>query len=297
MIFDTIIIGKGPAGIQAALYVKRANFNVLVIGKDSGALGKAQKIENFYGQSGAINGRELANKGIAQIENLGVTVLSDEVVGIEFCDNETNINKGKLCFKIKTLKNEYVCKTVIIATGANRKNPNINGIKEYEGHGVSYCAVCDGFFYKNKEVVVIGSGDYAVSEVNALLPLAKHITILTNGSDEVLFRNENVTCNTKKISEIVGSKNVEAVLFKDNSRVDTSGVFVAEGVATSLDFAKRLGAEVDEGKMCVNDKTMETTVPGVFAAGDCTGEIYQIPKAVYEGMKAGLGVVKYLREQ
>lgn len=295
MIFDTIIIGKGPAGIQAALYAKRAGLNVLVIGKDSGALAKTEKIENFYGQCGSISGIELVNRGILQIENLGVTVLNDEVVSIEFAESGDNIKE--VVYKVKTLKNEYIGKTVVIATGANRKNPNINGLKEYEGRGVSYCAICDGFFYKDKEVAVIGDGDYAISEVHTLLPVARKITILTNGNKPVLVRDKNVTCNTKEISKIIGNNRVEAVLFKDNTKIETSGIFIAEGVATSLDFAKRLGATIENDKIFVDTQTMETSIPGVFAAGDCTGEIYQIPKAVYEGMLAGLSVVKYLKNK
>lgn len=297
MIFDTIIIGKGPAGIQAALYVKRANLNVLVIGKDGGSLEKAEKVENFYGQESIISGKELINKGILQVEKMGVQVLTDEVVGIEFFEGQdANHENYGLLFKVKTLKNEYIAKTVIIATGANRRAPLIKGVKEFEGHGVSYCAVCDGFFYRNKEVVVIGNGDYAISEVEALLPVTDKITILTNGKEEVLTRNKNVTCNTKKILEVTGDKKVEKVIFKDNTEMNVSGIFIAEGIATSLDFAKRLGAEIEENKLLVDNRTMQTSISGVFAAGDCTGEVYQISKAVYEGMKAALGVIRYIKE-
>ena len=297
MIFDSIIIGKGPSGIQAALYVKRANLNVLVIGKDGGSLEKAEKVENFYGQESIISGKELINKGILQVEKMGVQVLTDEVVGIEFFEGQDANHKNYgLLFKVKTLKNEYLAKTVIIATGANRRAPLIKGVKEFEGHGVSYCAVCDGFFYRNKEVVVIGNGDYAISEVEALLPVTDKITILTNGKEEVLTRNKNVTCNTKKILEVTGDKKVEKVIFKDNTEMNVSGIFIAEGIATSLDFAKRLGAEIEENKLLVDNRTMQTSISGVFAAGDCTGEVYQISKAVYEGMKAALGVIRYIKE-
>lgn len=297
MIFDSIIIGKGPAGIQAALYVKRANLNVLVIGKDGGSLEKAEKVENFYGQESIISGKELINKGILQVEKMGVQVFTDEVVGIEFFEGQDANHKNYgLLFKVKTLKNEYIAKTVIIATGANRRAPLIKGVKEFEGHGVSYCAVCDGFFYRNKEVVVIGNGDYAISEVEALLPVTDKITILTNGKEEVLTRNKNVTCNTKKILEVTGDKKVEKVIFKDNTEMNVSGIFIAEGIATSLDFAKRLGAEIEENKLVVDNRTMQTSISGVFAAGDCTGEVYQISKAVYEGMKAALGVIRYIKE-
>lgn len=297
MVYDSIIIGKGPAGIQAALYIKRANLNVLVIGKDGGSLEKAEKIENFYGQEEPITGKNLIDKGIKQAEKLGITVLQDEVVGIEFLEENEVLVKEKYIqkYKVKTLKNEYIAKTVVVATGINRVAPKIQGISNFEGRGVSYCAVCDGFFYKDKNVVVIGNGDYAISEVETLLPITNKITILTNGKQEVMFRNLNVKCNTKEILNVYGENKVEKVVFKDNSEIDVSGIFIAEGVATSIDFARRLGAQIKDNKLIVNFENMQTTVKGVFAAGDCIGETYQISKAVYDGMKAALGVIKYLK--
>ena len=297
MVYDSIIIGKGPAGIQAALYIKRANLNVLVIGKDGGSLEKAEKIENFYGQEEPITGKNLIDKGIKQAEKLGITVLQDEVVGIEFLEENEVLVKEKYIqkYKVKTLKNEYIAKTVVVATGINRVAPKIQGISNFEGRGVSYCAVCDGFFYKDKNVVVIGNGDYAISEVETLLPITSKITILTNGKQEVMFRNLNVKCNTKEILNVYGENKVEKVVFKDNSEIDVSGIFIAEGVATSIDFARRLGAQIKDNKLIVNCENMQTTVKGVFAAGDCIGETYQISKAVYDGMKAALGVIKYLK--
>jgi len=288
-IYDSIIIGKGPAGIQAALYIKRANFNVLVIGKDGGSLEKADKIENLYGQETVLSGKDLINKGISQMEQIGVSVLTDEVVGIEFGDSLDY-------FKVKSLKNEYYSKTVLIATGINKNRPRIKGIEDFEGRGVSYCAICDGFFYKDKEVVVIGNSDYAVSEVENLLSVTNKITILTNGKDEVLVRDKDVNCNTKKIEAIVGENKVQKVVFEDQTTMDVSGVFVAEGSAASTDFARKLGAEIEENKIVVNNENMQTSVVGIYAAGDCTGGEYQISKAMYEGMKAGLSIVKFLRK-
>ena len=301
MVYDSIIIGKGPAGIQAALYMKRANLNVLVIGKDGGSLEKAEKIENFYGQENVVSGKELIDKGINQVKKLGVEVLTDEVVGIEFFDGDNGVgfeNVEELdiqIFKVKTLKNEYISKTVLVATGINRRAPLIDGVNTFEGRGVSYCAICDGFFYRDKEIAVIGNGDYAISEVEALMSITNKITILTNGKDEVLTRDKNIRCNTKKISAIVGANKVEKVVFKDDSEINVSGIFIAEGVASSLDFARRLGAQVENNKLVVDNESMQTTVSGLFAAGDCTGETYQISKAVYEGMKAALSVIKYLK--
>lgn len=138
---------KGRHGITASIYLKRSNYNVLVIGKDGGALEKTNKIDNYYGFSNTITGKELLEEGLKQAKRLGILLETDEVLSIE---------KDEY-FIIETRNNDYKAKTVILATGTNRNTPKIKGIKELEGKGVSYCAVCDAFFYRNKEVAVLGS--------------------------------------------------------------------------------------------------------------------------------------------
>lgn len=138
---------KGRHGITASIYLKRANYNVLVIGKDGGALEKTNKIDNYYGFSNTITGKELLEEGLKQAKRLGVLLEADEVLSIE----------KEEYFTIETRNNTYQAKTVILATGTNRNTPKIKGIKELEGKGVSYCAICDAFFYRNKEVAVLGS--------------------------------------------------------------------------------------------------------------------------------------------
>lgn len=138
---------KGRHGITASIYLKRSNYNVLVIGKDGGALEKTNKIDNYYGFSNTITGKELLEEGLKQAKRLGILLETDEVLSIE---------KDEY-FIIETRNNTYQAKTVILATGTNRNIPKIKGIKELEGKGVSYCAICDAFFYRNKEVAVLGS--------------------------------------------------------------------------------------------------------------------------------------------
>lgn len=171
----------------------------------------------------------------------------------------------------------------------------INGIQELEGKGVSYCAICDGFFYRNKEVSVLGSGKYALSETNDLINIAKKITILTNGERAPEFRADNVEILTKPVKEIRGNEKVEKVIFKDNSELKTDGIFVAQGTATANDFAKKLGIITNKENIKVNEK-MQTNIPGIYACGDCTGGLLQISKAVYEGTVAGLEVIKYVKQ-
>lgn len=281
--YDSVIVGKGPAGITAAIYLKRAGFNCLVIGKDGGNLEKNTKIQNYYGIE-EITGKELLIKGIKQAEKLNIEVITDEVIEIEYNNN----------FSIKTINNNYESKTVILATGNKRKTPNIDGINNFNGKGISYCAVCDGFFYKNKEVAVIGNGEYAKNEVNHLLPLAKKVILLTDGK-EINADNINVDIDNRAIKEFKGDNKLQEIEFKDNSKLKIDGAFLAIGTATSTDLAQRLGVLIENNRIIVDEK-MKTNVKGLFAAGDCTGGLLQISKAIYEGSQAGLSVVEYLKK-
>ena len=284
MVYDAIIIGKGPAGISASIYIKRANLNPLVIGKDGGSLEKNYKIDNYYGFENGVNGEELILKGIKQAENLGIQIETDEVIDIKFDNN----------YKVYTRNNEFEAKTLIIATGSSRKKSEIKGIKELEGKGVSYCATCDAFFYKNKDVAVLGSGDYAIHEAMELIPIAKKVTILTDGEDIIENRSSELNINEKKIKKVRGEINLEEVIFEDNSKLNLSGLFIAIGVASSTDLAKKMGAIIKDNKIKVDSK-MKTNVPGLFACGDCTGGILQVCKAAYEGAEAGISAVQYVR--
>jgi thioredoxin reductase (NADPH) len=140
--YDTIIIGAGPAGISASLYTKRANLTTLVIYYETSNLEKASRIDNYYGFPGGITGCDLFNSGIKQSEDLGVEIIKEQVVGVEFSDS--------MNFNVKTVSGLYEVKSVIIAVGDKKLRPNIKGVAEFEGKGVSYCAVCDGFFLQRK---------------------------------------------------------------------------------------------------------------------------------------------------
>ena len=279
--YDVIVIGSGPAGITAAIYAKRRNLSILVISKGNGTLQKAEKIDNYYGFENGISGKELYVNGIKQAKNLGIDFIEDEVINIEY------INQ----FTIETVNSKYEAKAVILATGVSRNVPNIKGIKEFEGKGVSYCAVCDSFFYKGKDVAVLGDGNDAIHEFETLKPIASSVTILTNGNTMVENRDSSIEVNSKKIREFRGDTKLEEVEFEDNTIQNLNGVFIAMGTASSSDLARKIGARIENNNIIVNEN-METTVPGLFACGDCTGGLLQISKAVYEGAKAGLAVLK-----
>lgn len=284
--FDVIIIGGGPAGISASLYTKRGNKKTLVINSESSTLQEVHKIENYYGFENGISGKELYDIGIKQAKNLGIEVKQEEVLTVKI--NE----KG---FEVITNKDTYESETVIIAVGNKKNKVKIKGIKDLEGKGVSYCAICDGFFYRDKEVAVIGSGNYAISETNDLINIAKKVTILTNGEKAPEFRADNVEINSKPIEEIEGKEKVEKVVFNDRTSINADGIFVAQGTAGGFELAKKLGLLIKDNHIIVNEN-METNIKGVYACGDCTGGLMQVSKSVYQGTVAGLEVIKFLNK-
>lgn len=289
--YDVIIVGAGPAGISASLYTVRSNLKTLIIYKEKSALEKAAKIENYYGFENGIKGEELYKTGIEQAQNIGAEILEEEVTNIQI-----DIVEKEKIFKVQTLNNEFMAKSVILATGNKKNKPNIEKIDEYEGKGISYCAICDGFFYRNKDVAIIGNGDYAISEASELKNIVKTIKILTNGQEIPEYRDESFDIIDKEIKSVNGDNKIEKIEFADKSQIKIDGVFIAQGVAGSTEFAKKIGAKIENEKIVVNEN-METTVKGLYACGDCTGGLYQISKAVYEGTKAGVQVIKYLKLQ
>lgn len=278
-----LIIGSGPSGISAALYLKRSGkIDVTVISNGSSALSKAEKIENYYGVE-PVSGAELEKRGIENAKKLGVNFITGQVVSLSFDENMKPV--------VITSTENYNADAVILATGASRKTPNIKGLAELEGKGISYCAVCDAFFYRNKDVCVIGSGEYAVHEAQTLKPIAKSVTILTNGIAPTVEIPDGIAVNTAKIASVNGTDFVTSVTFEDGTELPVSGVFIAIGVAGSTDLARKIGIKLDGNKIKVNEDKM-TNIPGIYGAGDCTGGLLQISKAVYDGATAALSIIR-----
>ncbi len=284
MEYDIIIIGSGPAGISAALYAKRSNITTLIISMNEGNLHKAELIENYYGLPQSISGSDLFANGLNQAKRLGIEIKQEQVVGLEYTGS----------YLVKTEQNTYLAKAVILATGVARKTPAIKNITQFEGKGVSYCAICDAFFYRKKDVAVIGAGEYALHEARELLNTTSSVTILTNGSNLDVVPDSQLRVITTPIQSINGTNSVSGVTFQDGSMIPVSGVFVAVGIAGSTSFARTLGAAIDGNKIVV-DEHMATNIPGLYACGDATGGLLQIAKAVYEGAVAGLESAKYIR--
>lgn len=286
-----LIIGAGPAGVSAALYARRGGMEVMVIsrGSETGGLAKAHLIENYYGLEEAVSGAELARRGIEGAKRLGVEFIEADVLGLSFNESFTG-------FCAETKEKTFAADSVILAAGASRSSLAIPGIREFEGKGISYCAVCDAFFYRGKTAAVIGAGEYAVHEAGVLLPHAAKIILLTNGEELSADVPVGIEVVKEKLKAIDGAQRVERVEFTDGSAINTDGVFLALGTAGSTELARKMGIMLD-GSNIQTDAHMATNIPGVFAAGDCTGGLLQVAKAVYEGAEAGLAAVKYLREK
>lgn len=279
------IIGGGPAGLSAAIYTARANIQTTILYQGDGALGKADKIENYFGFADVVSGPTLLAQGRAQAARLGAQLIQSEATGIEYAE------KG---FLVKSTNGTFSADAVILATGAPRSAPPLPGVQDFEGRGVSYCAICDAFFYRGKAVAVIGEGEYALEEARVLLPVASSVTLLTNGAAPALPLPEGLQVDARPIASITGGDAVEQVTFTEGEPLPVSGAFIAYGTAGSCDFARKLGAQLSGNKIQTTENG-STAVPGLFAAGDCTGGLLQIAKAVSDGVAAAMSAIKYVR--
>jgi len=278
--YDTLIIGGGPAGSSAAIYLKRFNLNPIIITTKESALNKA-KIENFYGQK-SIDGKDLFNLGIEQAKALEIDVKFEEVIAIEFISGGFNV-KTNLC--------DYQAKTLLLATGKSRKKLAVSGLEKLLGSGVSQCATCDGFFYRNKNIAIVGNSNYMKEELEVLSRFTKNITILTNGLE---FESDNYPVIKSKILSFNGQDKLESITFEDQT-ISFDGVFLALGQANALDFASHLGIAIKDNDIIVKDYM--TNIPGIFAAGDSIGGILQVSKAVNDGMTSAFKIKEFLNKK
>jgi len=290
MLYDVIIVGKGPAGLSAALYTTRANLKTLVIGKDGSELLKAHKIENYFGFSQAVSGRELLEAGEAQARRLGAGIICEEVLGIN----------QKEDFEVITSEAVYTGKIVLLATGQPQKKLQIEGLKALEGAGVSYCTTCDGFFYRNLKVGVLGNKAFAIHEAEELEPFTRDITVYTNGKEleysgdyEKLHSKFRIV--EKPVRKLEGKDFLESIYFADGTSEKLDGLFIANESASSVDFARKLGV-LTEGVSIVADQEQKTNIKGLFAAGDCTGGFKQVSTAVGQGAVAARRIIELARE-
>ncbi|KAB2948326.1 MAG: thioredoxin-disulfide reductase [Candidatus Methanoperedens sp.] len=301
MVYDIVIIGGGPAGLTAGIYVKRAMLNAVLLEKMGigGQIIVTDKVENFPGFL-EISGADLAAKFEEQARKFGL-----EMKGMAEVDSIEDKGNIKI---IKTTEGDIETKSVIIASGTTPKRLGAKGEVELTGRGVSYCATCDGFFFKEKEVVVIGGGDSAITEAIYLTKMAKKVTVVHRRNElraekinqEHAFSNPKISFIWDSVlEEIVGKNVVEKVVLKNlktnvTSEVKTDGVFIYVGLIPNTKFAD---VKKDERGFIIANAKMETSVKGIFVAGDCrVTPLRQITTAVGDGAIAAVSAERYLEE-
>lgn len=301
--YDTIIIGAGPAGMTAALYTARSNLKVALLeaGIPGGQMNNTADVENYPGYA-LISGPELAEKMFEPLENLGVEHVFGHVQRIE--------DQGDFK-KVITEDEVYESKTVIIATGAFHRQLNVPGEAEFNSRGVSYCAVCDGAFFRDEDLLVVGGGDSAVEEAIFLTQFAKSVTIVHRRdklrAQKVLqdraFANEKISFVWDSVVEAIhgDERKVTGVTFKniktgETSQADFGGIFIYVGLDPVSEFVADLGIRDGSGWI-VTDDHMKTSVAGIYAIGDVRQkDLRQITTAVGDGAIAGQEAYKYITE-
>ena len=285
--YDLIVVGGGAAGTSAALTARSRGKTVAVVANpvETSSMYKAERMDNFPGMP-SVSGREMAAVFRTQLEESGAELIAGRALSV--------VPMGG-SFGVAVANDFYESRAVILAVGITRERL-YPGEAEFLGRGVSYCATCDAFFYRGKDVAVVGSGEYALHEVQALLPVAASVTLLLNGAPLAAEFPPEVTVRPEKIDAILGEQKVTGVQLSGGDVVELAGVFVALGVAGSTALARKIGAAVENDRI-VTDEKMQTTVPGLYAAGDCTGGLLQVAKAVYEGALAGTEAAKALRKE
>lgn len=304
MIYDVIIIGSGPAGLAAAIYAQRSELRNIVIEKagiSGGQIINTYEVDNYPGTPG-ISGFDLSNKFREHCDKLDTTFVTGEVTEFKLEDD----------IKVVTLDDgmQYRSKTVIIATGGQPRHLEVPGEKEFSGLGVSYCATCDGAFFKNKTVAVVGGGDVAVEDAIFLSRICEKVYIIhrrdefraIKSSVSKLLANDNVTVVWDSVVEkINGTETVESLEIKnvktgDVSSIDVAGVFIAVGYIPNSQTYKDIVA-TDDGGYIIAEENCETNIPGIFAAGDIrTKDLRQIITAASDGANAITAVERYLNE-
>jgi len=301
--YDVIIIGAGPAGYTAGIYSSRARHDTLILSGilPGGQLVNTTDVENYPGFVDGIMGPDLMIAFRKQTERMGTTIVDDEVVNVDFRNKP---------FKVLTASEEYEGNAVIIATGATPRKPGVEGEQAFSGKGVSYCATCDGPFFRNLELVVSGGGDSAMEEATFLTKFASKVHVVhrrdklraSKVMQERAFDNPKIKFYFDSVvDEIKGDEKVQQVVLKntktnDSSTLDVGGLFVAIGHDPNTKLFVNQIEMNDQGYIILKNKT-ETSVPGVFAAGDVHDHTYQqaITAAGY-GCMAAIDVDKYLAE-
>lgn len=302
--YDVIIIGAGPAGYTAGIYCSRARHDTLIISGllPGGQLMNTTDVENYPGFDEGIMGPDLMLTMRKQAERMNTTIIDDVVVNVDFRNKP---------FKVLTGSEEYEAKAVIVCTGATPRKIGIEGEQTFSGKGVSYCATCDGAFFRNQDIAVVGGGDSCMEEATFLTKFASKVHIIHRRDtfraskimQERALNNENIQVHwNSEIEDIKGDQKVQQIVLKDtktgeNKILDMGGVFVAIGHEPNTELFKNQ-LEMDENGYIIQKENTETSVKGVFTAGDVHDHRYrQAVTAAGFGCMSAIDVDKYLSEQ
>jgi thioredoxin reductase (NADPH) len=302
--YGVIIIGSGPAGYTAAIYAARANLSVLMLQgyQVGGQLMQTSEVENFPGFEEGILGPEMMEKFEAQARRFGTEVVQEDAIAVDFT---------KRPFTVKTDTTEYKARAVIVATGASAKWLGLPNEERLKGRGVSACATCDGFFFKNKNIVVIGGGDTAMEEATFLTRYANHVTLIhrrdTFRASKIMQdrarKNEKISfLMDSEVVDILGDSAVTGVRVRnvktgEETTLDTEGVFLAIGHQPNTELFKGI-LDMDKAGYIVPKEHTMTNIPGIFAAGDVTDHRYrQAVTAAGDGCRAAIDLERWLTEQ
>lgn len=290
---NTVIIGSGIAGMTAAIYLKRADIDFVVIESSvpGGQILRTSIIENYPGFK-EIDGPEFAMNVYKQLNSLGVKYIYDEAIEI------INNDEEKI---VKTINQEITCNNVIIAMGRSPKQLGLENEEKFTGKGISYCALCDGNLYKNKDVAIVGAGNSAFEESLYLSKICNKVTIIARSdlfkADDILVEKVKNTKNIeilakKEIKEIIGDDKLRQVILNDDTKLDIAGLFIYIGQQTNIKPYEKLSIINEYNYININSK-METNVPGIYACGDCINkDLYQIITAASDGAIAASQIIK-----
>ncbi|MFX0037787.1 MAG: NAD(P)/FAD-dependent oxidoreductase [Promethearchaeota archaeon] len=296
-IYDLIVLGGGPAAIGCAIYAARFAMDVLVIGKTFGGLIATTHIVENYPAITSISGQGLMDMFKDHMDSLNIPYISDEIRSIEKVEDH---------FKLHSFFQNFKACSILIATGSERKKLGIPGEKEFTGRGVSYCATCDGPFYKDKKVCVIGGSDSAAKEALFLAQSVKKVYMIYRGEEiraepinkKRVYENDKIEIIYKtNIIKIRGEGKVKSVVFDNGTEFEIDGVFIEIGSTPNSDLAKRIGVETNENDEIKINRKSETNIPGIFAAGDVADSPFkQAITGVSEGVIAAYSAFDYVKE-
>lgn len=304
-LYDVIIIGSGPAGLTAAIYTSRSFLKTAVFSgnKKGGQLMDTTMVENYPGFPEGIMGPDLMEKMIAQAKRFKTEIIDEDVVNVEFTKHPFEIN------------NKYKARSIIVATGASHKELGIPEENKFKGHGVSYCATCDGFFFKDKVIAVLGGGDTAMEEANFLSKFGKKIYVIHRRHefraskimiDKVMNNSKVEVVWDHVVKELKGNEKLQSIVLqstvdKKDVELQVDGLFVAIGLKPNTSFIEGFINLDEKGYILKNKEENEyshmTSVDGVFVAGDVSDPVYrQAVTAAGDGCAAALEVEKWLNE-